>query len=381
VTLAGAIAAGWSQDAPARRRATPSRGPRLRRGSHLVACDVPDEDGLSPAQRLLLVEQLDAVGASPADLRPRAQLLRKCGFDVRMLAVAPDAEVDLQYGTPERPQPGIECIEPAHVVDGVARAAEDHRAQLVVWASASSGGGAAARAAAGRLPAWWWPTGWSSPGAAGPLPELAPGADPCELSLLHGDRARPKRLSLWDGPYVVVASPLRPADAERLFDGFARAADRRDDVDLVVLDHPDAALEAVAREAGILQRVHFVGRAPREAEEAWLQHARLAFVTLHRPVGADLVRRALAAGCPLLPVGSAAAPLAAWLRDRGLAWARGDRSRLAWDTIAAALGRTPAVETAVLRGRALVEEDPSSGVAARVLERLPGAGGGKDLAA
>ncbi len=332
-------------------------------------------------QRLLLVEQLDAVGASPVDLRPRAQLLRRCGFDVRMLAVAPDGEVDLQYGAPERPQPGIASLDPVRAGEGVALAAGEHRAQLVVWASAGAGGGPAARAAVAGLPAWWWKTGWSASGAAGPLPELAPGADPCQLALTHAERSRPRRLSLWDGPYALVASPLRPEDAERLFDGFARAADGRDELDQVVLDHPDAALEAVARETGLLQRVHFVGRAPREAEEAWLQHARLAFVTLHRPVGAGLVRRSLAAGCPLLPVGAATAPFANWLRAHGLTWAREGRARLAWDTIAAALARTPAVETAILRGRALAEADGSATVLAHALERLPGASDRRERAA
>src|SRR5262249_38995107 len=151
----------------------------------------------------------------------------------------------------------------------------------------------------------------------------------------------------------LVASPLKPADAEHLFDGFARAADRRDEVDLVVLDHPDAELESLARAAGIGQRVHFVGHAPREAECAWLQHARVAFVSLHRPLAAGLVLRALAAGCPLLPVGAASGPLGDWLRAVGAAWTKAGRARLGWDSVAVALARTPAVETAIGRGRVL----------------------------
>src|SRR5262249_8371676 len=141
------------------------------------------------------------------------------------------------------------------------------------------------------------------------------------------ERVKGARLSLWDGPYALVASPLRAADLGHLFDGFARAADRRDEVDLVVLDHPDAELEALARSAGIAQRVHFVGPAPREAERAWLQHARLAFVGLLRPLGAGLALRALALGCPLLPVGAAAEPVRAWLAARGAAWAKLELAR------------------------------------------------------
>jgi glycosyltransferase involved in cell wall biosynthesis len=327
------------------------------------------------------VEQLDAVGASPLDLRPRARLLRRCGFEVRLLTIAREGQHDLQYGAPERPQPGIERLGPADAGNGVRRAVEDHSAELIVWVSAQPGGGAAARTAACRVPGWWWPSGWSPAGAAGPLPELAPGADPGDLVPADGDRARPARLSLWDGPYALVASPLRAADAEHLFGGFARAADRRDEVDLVVLDHPEPGLEAIARDLGIAQRVHFVGPAPREAEEAWLQNARVAFVALQRPLAAGLVRRALAMGCPLLPVGGAAAPVAAWLHAHHVWWAREGRARLAWDTVAAALARTPAVETAVQRGRALAAADASETLVAHVLRRLPGATDRRDRAA
>ena len=335
---------------------------------------------MSPHHRLLLVEQLDAVGASPADLRPRAQLLRKCGFDVRMVAIAHDGDEDLQYGAAERPQAGIERFPSGEAAELVRRAAGEFRAELVVWASASPAG-RGPRDAVASLPAWWWPSGWSAAGGVTALPELAPGADPGDLAMPERDRPRAGRLSLWDGPYALVACPLRAADAEHLFDGFARAADRRDEVDLVVLDHPDAELEEVAREAGLDQRVHFVGRAPREAESAWLQHARVAFVTLQCAVSAGLVRRALGAGCPLIPVGGAAAPLAVWLRERGLAWAREGRARLAWDTVAAALARTPAVETAVHRGRALAAADTSVALAEHVLRRLPGASDRREHAA
>ena len=158
-----------------------------------------------------------------------------------------------------------------------------------------------------------------------------------------------------------------------MFDGFARATDQRDEVDLVLLDDPDAELEALARTAGIGQRVHFVGRAPREAECAWLQHARVAFVSLLRPLSAGLVMRALAAGCPLLPVGAASEPVSEWLREQGAAWSKPGRARLGWDTIAAALARTPAVETAVARGRAHASALNGATLASRFAGILPAA--------
>jgi len=283
-----------------------------------------------------------------------------------MAALAPDGEGDLQHGSAEREQNGIERLDERRGAEMVRRAAEAGRADGVIWASASAGGGEAARALSLRLPAWWWPTGWAVARAPGPLPMLAAELEPCDACVIESERPKGARLSLWDGPYALAASPLRPADADHLFDGFARASDRRDEVDLVVLDHPDPELESRAREAGILQRVHFVGPAPREAEQAWLQHARVAFVALQRPLAAGLVMRALGAGCPLLPVGPAAEPVRAWLGDHGAAWAKPERARLAWDSVAAALARTPAVETAVTRGRALAAACTGERLAARI---------------
>ncbi len=303
-------------------------------------------------QRLLLVEQLDSVGASLADLRPHAQVLRRSGFDVRMVAIATDGDDDLQYGTAERAQPGIERLAEHDAADGVRRAAEDCRADAIVWASATPGGGETARSLASRWPAWWWPTGWSSARPDSRLASLTGSAEPGDACVVEGVPPRIGRLSLWDGPYALVASPPRAEDAATLFEGFAKATDSRDDVDLVILDHLDADLEGAARAAGMLQRVHFVGSATLEAEGAWLQHARAAFMALHRPLSAGLVLRALAAGCPVLPVGSAADPLAEWLKRHGVSWTRPGAAGPAWDSLAAALERKPAVETAIARGRA-----------------------------
>jgi glycosyltransferase involved in cell wall biosynthesis len=316
-------------------------------------------------RRILLVEHLDAIGSSLTDLRPRSQVLRNMGFDVRMAAIAAEGERDLQHGNAERRQSGIEHYDEAQGTELVRRVLETWAADAVVWASASPGGGEAACALGKETPAWWWPTGWSLSRTTGPLQRLAPELDPGDACVLDGERPKSARLSLWDGPYALVASPLTPADAEHLFDGFARAADRRDEIDLVLLDHPDAELETLAQAAGISQRVHFVGPAPREAEHAWLLHARVTFVTLQRPLSAGLVLRALAAGCPLLPVGGSAEPVRAWLAAQGVAWSKPDRSRLAWDTVAAALARTPAVETAIARGRACAADCTGATLGAR----------------
>ena len=336
---------------------------------------------MNPAHRVLLVEHLDAVGSSVADMRPRAQLLRELGAEVRSIAISSEDDDDLQYGSHERKHAGIEQFDEERGGEAVRRAAEGWGADAIVWASATPGGGQPARSLSPRTPALWWPTGWSPARDAGPLASIASELDPGDACVTEPERARGPRLSLWDGPYALVASPLRAADAEHLFDGFARAADQRDEVDLVVLEHPDAELEELARSAGIVQRVHFVGRAPREAESAWLNHARLAFVALHRPLSAGLVMRALTAGCPLLPVGSAAECVNAWLRGHGVSWAKPGRSRLAWDTVAAAFARTPAVETAIARGRARAAAGPSEALAAKFAPAFAGLGARRRRAA
>ena len=331
--------------------------------------------------RLLLVEQLDAVGASRSDVRPRAQSLRRSGLDLRTLAIAPEGDDDLQHGTAERPQPGLDCLPPRDAAAAVRRTAEEWHADGIVWVSASPGGGALARTLGARVPAWWWPSGWSAERETGPLESFAPALDAGDAAVLDAERGRTSRLSLWDGPYALVATPLGAADAEALFGAFARAADQRDEVDLVILDRHDPALERVARSAGLEQRVHFVGRAPREAESAWLQNARVAFVTLAEPLSAGLVRRSLGVGCPLLAVGETARPVSDWLRGHGVSWSRPGLDRLAWDTVAAALHRTPAVETAIQRGRALAARGPAPEVAAGLQSVLAGRHSRRDRAA
>ncbi|MEQ1832948.1 MAG: hypothetical protein ABL977_07820, partial [Candidatus Eisenbacteria bacterium] len=297
--------------------------------------------------RLLLVEHLDASGSSANDLRQRAQVLKNLGAEVRMVALSSEADHDLQHGTTERRQTGIERADEVRGGEAVRRMAESWKADAVVWASSTPGGGELVKSLSPRTPAYWWPAGWSATRGAGTLPALEAGLSAGDACVIEGERPRGPRLSLWDGPYALVASPLRAADAEHLFDGFSRANDQRDEVDLVILDHPDTEIEDLARAVGIGQRVHFVGRAPREAECSWLQHSRVTFVTVVRPLSAGLVHRAMALGTPLLPVGVGVDPVNDWLREHGASWAKPGRARLGWDTVAAALARTPAVETAI----------------------------------
>jgi hypothetical protein len=88
-------------------------------------------------------------------------------------------------------------------------------------------------------------------------------------------------------------------------------------------------------------------------------------------LSAGVVLRALAAGCPLLPVGAGSEPVSEWLRELGASWSKPGRARLGWDAIAAALGRTPAVETAVTRGRAHASSLNGAALASRFAGVLP----------
>ena len=324
--------------------------------------------------RILMVEHLDATGSSASDLRQRAQLIKGLGAEVRMMALTTEtADHDLQHGTTERRLQGIERLDEERGGDVVRRAATQWRADAVVWVSATPGGGDAARWLGTRMDAWWWPSGWSATRGTGTLPALVPGLTPGGAFVMEAERSRGPRLSLWDGPYALVASPLRAADLAAVIDGFARAEDQRDEVDLVVLDDPDPEFEALARTAGIVQRVHFVGRATREAEGAWFKHARIVFVGLEQPLSTGLVVRAMATGCPVLAVGAPAEPVREFLRQVGATWGREGLARLGWDTVAAALHRTPEVEHAIARGRAFVESADGARLAIRIapwLERI-----------
>lgn len=328
---------------------------------------------MNGSSRVLLVEHLDAVGSAAVDARPHAAALRAAGLAVEAVVLEVDRGGELLFDSADRAAgPGFDRL--AHdPLSALAARVRASRAGLVVWAGAQPGGGAAARALPAGMPAVWWPTGHAPAGAThGPLPALAHDWAPCDGSVIAADAPARRRLSLWDGPFALLpALPAARAAAE-IIAAFAQVVDGGDEVDLVVFAQPDGAFEARAREAGVGQRVHFVGRAPREAEIAWLGTAVVALVGGDSPLSGGMLLRALAAGCPLLPVGAAAAPVADWLERSGLAW---PGSGLA-DRLAAVLDREPAVSAARDRGRSLAGAYGPAALAAKLAAalRAPGAG-------
>ncbi len=325
--------------------------------------------------RVLLVEHVDATGGAPADARARALALRDAGCTVETVVLDGTPDEDLQFATRERrPGPGIDVFAPgADGLRAVARRAATERVTHVLWASAAPGGGEVARALPRDLPAWWLPTGHAPAHApAGPLAALPGFAPPAGAAVLDAERTGRNRLSLWDGPFVLVPAPPSDATAIAILDGFARAASGRDEVDLVVLDHPHARIEALARERGATHRVHFVGPAPREAECAWLATAAVALLTGDAPLSGGLLLRALGLGAAPVAVGSPAAPLADWLDQHDCGWAR---PRDAADIAAAierALDREEGVQRARERGRAAARRCDGAALAARLAAALAG---------
>ncbi len=322
--------------------------------------------------RVLLVEHLDAIGAAPADARLRTHALRAAGYAVEGLVVGSERADDLLFPLQERRVgTGFDVLESSTAGLAQLRSrVSASRAGLVLWASATPGGGDAARVLPGDRPARWWPTGFAPERMlAGPLAPLDASFAPLAGGALPDDDER-RRLSLWDGPYALVVAPPAAATAAALIEAFAEATTDREETDLVVLDHPAPALEALARRTGVAQRVHFVGPAPREAEYAWLGSAALALVPGDQPLAGGLLLRALAAGCPLLPVGEAARPLGAWLAAQGLAWRASGTSVSA--AIEAALEREAAVADASARGRELARAHGPQALTARLAAVLDG---------
>jgi hypothetical protein len=315
---------------------------------------------LASSTRVLLIEHLDAVGAAAVDARPHAAALRAAGFEVEGVVLEGEGGGELLFASGDRgPGPGFDRIG----LDELAARVRASRASTVLWASAARGGGVPARTLPPGTHASWWPTGHAPETlASGPLPVLEPMLPPLGGSLLSGDEQPRRRLSLWDGPFALVpVLPAARAGAE-LLDAFARVVDGGEEADLVVLAHPDAGFEQMARRACVGQRVHFVGPAPREAEHAWLGTAVVALVSGDAPLSGGLLLRALDAGCPLLPVGEAAAPIRHWLDRHALAWTGDDDGVAA--RLGAALDRDPAVLAARECGRQVAATQTQAALAA-----------------
>ncbi|MFN8586460.1 MAG: hypothetical protein U0704_01570 [Candidatus Eisenbacteria bacterium] len=274
----------------------------------------------SGVSRVLLVEHVDATGAAPADARARAVACRAAGVATEVLVLDGRPSEDPLFPVHAAPS-GTTIDVFGDDAAGRARLAarvRASRADLVLWASAAPGGGPRAAEVIGARPARWWASGHPGERAtAGALPALDPAFAPAGGSAWDAERVPRGRLALWDGPFALV--PTRPgiASARLLFDAFAQACRDREELDLVVLDHPRPELEALARAAGIGLRVHFVGPAPREAEHAWLAMARAALVAGEAPLSGGMLLRALGAGLPVLALGPAARAIGEWLAAGG----------------------------------------------------------------
>jgi len=326
------------------------------------------------ATRILLIEHLDAIGSAPADARLRAAALRSGQFTVEGLVLGGDRHDDLLFPLHERRVgTGFDVLDagPAGLA-ALTRRVRTSRADLVLWASTTPGGGAAARALPECTRAAWWPAGHADPRAeAGPLAPLDDALGAVAGCAVVSDAER-RLLPLWDGPYVLVPAPPSAATAGAMMSAFASAAEGRDEVDLVVLDHPGAALSALARRAGMAQRVHFVGPSPREAEYAWLGAASMVLLPGDAAVAGGFMLRALAAGCLLQPVGAAAAPLATWLREQGLACANETSEEALAAAMDAALERDAGALAMRERARGVAARFGLAALGARITAALRG---------
>jgi hypothetical protein len=338
------------------------------------------------APRILLVEDLDAAGATPADSRERVGALRDAGLVVRVMGLGGRGEMER---------------------DDDPRAAQPATFDLVLLASAVPGGGRAAPRLPRQVRALWWPTGFAtapgwlerfvSPGRAraslgdprgreratlhgfGPASEAT---DPALADLLwvtRETRQPPRPLPLWDGDYVLAPAGLRGPDAATTLAAFARVAAERSELDLVMLADPDPELERRAAGAGLAARVHCVGAATRDAEWAWWRQASAALIAGAAPCSAGLLLRGLDAGCPLVALdGSSAfgsrsrqAPGAGgWLASHRSAVAVAHDVEALAAGLVAALERGHAIEQVVARGRALAARHDAETLTRRLIARL-----------
>jgi glycosyltransferase involved in cell wall biosynthesis len=339
------------------------------------------------AARVLLAEWLDAAGSDVADARERAAALRAAGAVVRAVALDPDRD-----GGPPAVATGIEHWRlERDTWPRLREFARSGRFDRLLIAAASDGGGRVAEALAGIAPLQWWPTGWSAapgwreqlPWRAAPAQPLADhdasGGDPLDRRFswcsVDGERFSRGRLSIWDGDYVLAPLPLAGEDGLRLLRGFAGVAAESSGLDLVVLSDAQPRFEAEARRLSIGIRVHFVGRAARDAEWAWWAHASAGVLSGSGALAGGLILRALAAGCPLLPA-SGAGPVrsaGAWLAGQDLAQAGVPASADDLGSrLAQLVDRGPAVEAIRMRGRALAARLDAKTLPDRLAKALPG---------
>ena len=337
---------------------------------------------------VLLVESLDAVGSAPEDAFLRAAALRSAGFSPQVLVLAPPGARDADL---DRLDAGGAPVVPWR--DGrlaIRSALAERPAALAVVAAATAAAEGVARWLPAGLAARWWPTGM----IAAPtrrLPwllarglESLPGTPACspgqtaelgaalEWAVVDEGALERRRLPLWDGEYLLAPAPLAGSPGQELLVAFATLAAERDRLDLVVLADPQAPFERLARSLGVGTRVHFAGLATREAEWTWLAPATAALFAGPGPIAASTVARALALGCPVVPIGSSgiAPGLGAWLAGHGA----GKVCESALAGLADAARRGAEVQGGIERGRSLAADCGREALARRLAAALPSGG-------
>ena len=347
------------------------------------------------AQRVLLIESLDAAGCDRADVHLRLAALRALRAKVRVAVVDAGCAGGADGTEPAGVSP-VAFAEFGAGAEGLSRLRTLMREEpydLILLAAAAPGGGPAARALPAGAPARWWPTGVTAgPGwgvrfgfdraGRSPLGAFA-GADPQTPPGLAWSSAGPRpsgrgRPGLWDGDYLLSPLPLAGDAGSRLLAAFADLPGEWCGLDLVVLSEPQPAFEREARARGIAPRVHFVGRAAREAEWAWWAQASVAVLAGSVAVSGGFVLRGLTSGCPILTCDSAgaAAAIRDWLeRNDCSPVARADLERDLAGSLTAVLRRGPAVAEAVARGRVLAAEHTENRWPARLAAALPALAG------
>lgn len=312
--------------------------------------------------RVLLIEHVDATGAAALDVSARAIALRSAGANVEVAVLEQGHHADLLYDSCERAPKSIHSRHSGvHALDSLARTIRASGAERVVWAGSAPGGGRTAARALGGRSAIWWPTGFAAVGSvAGPLTAPTTLSAICSAHARDADGPPRRRLSLWDGPFILAFVTPGQSDAAHVLELFAAVASTRDGIDLVVLGQPHPSFESHARRLDVLARVHCVGPAPREAEACWLQTASCTILSSDAAMSGGVLLRAASVGHPMMAHTPAGA-LHAWLTEEALAWgAHGESIESRLD---AALDSRPDVTAAVQRARTLAQRHDADALA------------------
>lgn len=332
-------------------------------------------------RRVLLIETLDAAGCSPADAPLRLETAKLAGLEAE--ACVYDARPESLRGAHET-DPAPRGVQILRDDDDLADRLDHCRDRLVIVASSAPGGGDVGRQIPPGIAARWWPTGVapSVPRARrgvslAPLDlciEAGPRSHPCESAGLNwtvientvGGR---RRLTPWDGEYLLVPATVAPRAGRLLLEVFAGAAEDRDSLDLVFLSEPEPELLQEARRLGVGTRVHFAGAAPRLAEYAWCHSASAVLVNGSLSLAGGVVLRALSSNAPVLVFGVEHQDrvVRAWLEQSGCALTLpGHGAPELGHALGRLLERGPQVQHALSRGRATAELHRVDAVAPRL---------------